>query len=233
MHKKHGFTVLELVIVIFIVALILGFSRNFLNTTKQEKTIFGENCLRYVYGEIQKFSSDIMYEKKWLYIMQDGSDPLRYAMGFYMSWSKAWSLDLYLLSGNDAAQVSNIYKTIALAPTTGVRTPTECSSTRFWVSMEGTGNTWQFIIGLPNTSYITSDARYLWYDTGLADTSVSSITGDVVFTVCDKKQDPYSLSNCLEIGKLSVDRRPKKIYYLNCQRIDVNSGNCLIRPVIN
>lgn len=215
-------------------ALILGFSRNFLNTTRQEKTIFGETCLHYIYGEVQKFSSDILYEKKWLYVMQDGTNPMRYGMAFYMSWStKTGSIDLYLTSGNNSDQVFDTYKKIALAPTSGSRIPPECVNNRFAVSVESTWDSWQFIIGMPNTAYTSSDDRYIGYDTGIADVATSTTTGEVVFTVCDKKQAPYTLSNCLEIGKLFIDRRPKKIYYLSCQRISTNSWDCIIRPAIN
>ena len=39
-------------------------SRNLFNSTKQEKITFGETCLNYLFGEIDKFETDYYYQKK-------------------------------------------------------------------------------------------------------------------------------------------------------------------------
>jgi predicted nucleotidyltransferase component of viral defense system len=37
--------------------------KNFLNTGRQEKLIFGETCVNYLFGEMQRFSDDLKFSK--------------------------------------------------------------------------------------------------------------------------------------------------------------------------
>lgn len=75
MIKKRGFTMIELIIVIFTLWIIIWFARNFLNTTRQERVIFWETCVNYIFWEIERIQSDIDYERNTKLLMNDWLPP--------------------------------------------------------------------------------------------------------------------------------------------------------------
>jgi prepilin-type N-terminal cleavage/methylation domain-containing protein len=59
--KHKAFTLFELVVVIAIIGIMIQMSRNLFSTTPQERKIYGETCINYVFGKLSNFTSDITY----------------------------------------------------------------------------------------------------------------------------------------------------------------------------
>lgn len=49
--------------------------KNFLNTTKQDRKLFGETCVNYVFGTLSTFQSDVVYGRSSGLILSGNLSP--------------------------------------------------------------------------------------------------------------------------------------------------------------
>lgn len=222
---------IELIIVIITLGIIIGFARNFLNTTRQERVIFGETCVNYVFWEIERVQSDIDYERNTKLLMDNWLSPdffaFRYngfkditngagqiwVMGISLSW---WAI--------------GTQKTYTDLQLTNNTIPQLCKNTRFAVVL----NTGLDII-IPTKDIDPDTNWYIWAAGNDYMTNTSTVwqaTGEVLFYTCDS-QTPWVIKNCIEIAKVYADKRSKKFYYWKCIRVNPQNWSCLSRPSTN
>ncbi len=234
MQKKRGFTMIELIIVIFTLGIIIWFARNFLNTTRQERVIFWETCVNYIFWEIEKIQSDIDYERNTKLLINNGSSLItpdffafRYN-GFKntTNWSGQIAIQGIIVSGG-AIQSQKTYTDLQL---TSNQIPQLCKNSRFAVVV----NTGLDII-IPTKEIDPDTNWYIWSqgnDYILNTNTVWQITGEALFYACDSST-LWTIKNCIEIAKMYADKRSKKFYYWKCIKVSSNDWSCQSRPTIN
>jgi hypothetical protein len=232
--RKKSFTIVEILTVVVIMWLILGMVKNFLNTGRQEKLIFGETCMNYVFGEIQRFQDDIKMNKtRWMDINGTPASLFRIWMNTIPKASlfttgivdvSPQSINFEALLVNSSNQIidDSVIKTINFHTN---NIPQVCNSPRFMmVSMAGTYETLNIFFRNGEVTF-SDDLNF---------NNIAQYKVDTYFEACEKVgQSNDKVKNCVDIGKLDIDRRSNLIFYLKCVKVDAVSWNCKQRPTIN
>ncbi len=243
--QKKAFTILELALIVAMLWLIFGMTRNFFNVWRQKKLVFWETCLNYVFGEIDKFQTDIKYGK--LPVTVSGLDGV-YSIRLYgtNSWSflhSSWfGWMTFEWIWNDFATIQT-YKHISLssnnfAPLNNVPIPESCYSTEFTIVWKPSIFARALQIAIPAVK--TTDSQ--WFIGDDWETNLNpQITWEVTYSVCGLQRGQinparWSLldtSECLEVGKVNVDRRSETINFLKCARTNEQTWICSLWPRLN
>ncbi len=234
--QKKSFTLVELLIVILILWLIFSMSTGFINLQRQQKFVFGEQCVNHIFAEVDKFQSDVKYGKKE--VSSFGGFPVHSTrMGINgSSWttSKVLSYIDYRLinsNSNDELDIKESQFSHTAFGSAGSR-PNLCMSEKYLVSFKSS----TFSDG--NIAFYTTPAGS-FINSWNYNTIPSIITGDLLLSVCDTIRlgtivDNFSdATNCVEIAKIYFDRRSSSTYFLKCSTIDTSNWTCKSRPRIN
>lgn len=243
--RKKAFTIIELTLIVAMLWLIFSMTRNFFNVSRQNKLVFGETCLNYVFGEIDKFQTDIKYGKlpvtlSWL----DGVYSLKlfgtYTWTFLNSSWMAWMTFEWI--GNDFVVVKT-YQNISLssnnyAPFNNVPIPEPCFDWWFTIVWRTSIPSWALQIAIPAVK--TNDSQWFIWDDWETNSN-PQITWEVVYSVCGLKRwhtNParwgvLDTSECVEVGKVNVDKRSETINFLKCARTNDQTWICSLRPRLN
>lgn len=259
MNKKRGFTLIEMMIVVFVIAMLVLAWKNYLNNEKQERLIFWETCINSIFWELQKFKADVDYGNTVNLALSGGGDASYYFLDMHQeitTWVQfpleGWEIYLWWGQVTDTWMPINVtrYKKLSTQVT-------QCINKQYAVTMT-TGSA-PFDVLMPTTSlspskaykitYTHSDGSLippartaynsLWWETLLSGSN--SITQpsyvEKTFKVCnhiypatwDLIRDPKI---CLEIARFAIDRRTGQFHYWKCQKTNT-TWTCSLRPTKN
>ena len=241
MQKRHAFTLIEVIVVVVLLWIIIWFTRNFLNTARQERILFGENCINYIFWQVEKVQSDINYERNNSLLMNGWQSP--WYFGFTYDWYltgnngrgevnvfgviRTWTLDINGLGVFDEKNYTHI-------PLTYGSIPTQCKSKRFTIVIDSPEESvWTHIV-IPTKE---SDPDTNWYigdewERGIDQNALWNSTWEAKFFSCDAN-GPWEVRNCVEVAKIYADKRSKQFYYWKCVSINPDTGRCQLRPSTN
>lgn len=228
--KKKSFTLVEVLLTISIISLLFVISRSFLNVNRQEKFLFGERCMKYMFTELDKFQTDFTYGKNSVNTIS-GVDMVQSSISFlWYTWTtnNAKAVMLLYLQDKDANDYE--YKKYQFSHTSTLWTsrPTQCMSPKYIMSYNTTTFSQYGNIVMFNSK------QNWWYFTDDGTAYPNQFTWDVIISVCDAiniSNGVYSQwSRCSELWKIIADKRSWKISYLVCNAFDSISWKCTARP---
>lgn len=245
MQKKRAFTLIEIIVVVSLLWLIIWFTKNFLNTTRQERILFGENCINYIFWQIEKVQSDINYERNNNLLMTGGKSP--WYFGFTYDWQLSgndienWEIRVFGIGRTWAVDNNGFgvfekkeYVHIPLTTNNSTNIPTQCQNKRFTVVIDSPDNSlWTHIV-IPTKESDPDTNWYIWddWERGIDQNYPGNSTGEAKFFACDKNT-PWYVRNCIEIAKTYADKRSKQFYYWKCINTNPDTGKCQLRPSTN
>lgn len=254
--KKKWFTVIELTFIVILLWLIFSMSRNLFNSRKQEKIIFGETCINYLFGEIDKFENDYYYQKQInnqqlsnIFMNFRGTN-LPLGTGFPPNLKGEYTVSdivlWYINTGNNQILLKHIqtYRGVWSILfwtwfTQQIPRPSNCSSPKYLVRI---GHQIQ-----PFWDWFSSPSAYIQYTnwkqyfTTWLNQSLNTVnTWSIMFEVCDTivlapnwAFGSSSARNCIEIGKIEIDRRIWRNQYMKCKQTNETTWVCGVWPRLN
>ena len=243
--QKKSFSIIELALIVSLLWIVFSMTRNFFNIWRQNKIVFWEICLNYIFAEVDKFQTDIKYGKlpvsiSWL----DGVYSIRLYWAntwSFLSSSWMWWMKFQWLS-NDYSTILT-YKNISLtsnsfAPFNNVLIPDPCFD--WWLTVVWTPsiNSWSLQITIPIVKS-NDTQRFVWEN--WATNLNPQITWEVIYSVCWLKRwltnptrwNLLDIGECLQIWKINIDKRSETINFIKCARTNDKTWICSLRPRLN
>ena len=235
--QKKSFTLLEMTIVVALLWLIFAISKSFFNISRQEKLVFWETCVNYIFGEFSKFESDIKYGKNiYAYVSWTALTPTSYIIWVYDSWlSLSWVAAItgwvWVAAYNTSSGLFAIYKTYNISTDSAIR-PVQCVNNKYLLTTNSTPYAkMNYIYTANGDSYISNTVSWA---------SIQPYTGESIFHVCDivvlwswATSTRSQVKSCIQVAKVYFDRRIGTMQFLKCMKINDQSGICGLWPVVN
>lgn len=218
-HKK-AFTLIEILLVVIVLGIIVSASRNFFNSSRQEKILFWENCSNYIHGVLSTLVSDIQYGKTTSWSLDDANHyEIRYSIGKIEVW--------YIQSGSDAFILK---ETIKLGKNIATGNWKWCTNNQFSLATTWTATMNAVAIPAKNGGLST-----LWDGNRFIGSDITSFTNtlntwSIDLYVCDKNIENINDTSCVNVSRVLIDRRSKQISLYKCLTRDSKTGKCTSRP---
>lgn len=243
--KKRGFTILEMILVVAILWLLFSMTRSFFNVWRQKKIVFWETCLNYIFGEVDKFQTDIKYGK--LPVTVSGLNGV-YSLRLFgnnggpFNNSSGFAGYLFEWLGDDYATIQT-YKTVSLSSNNystfnNTSIPAPCYSNEYVITART--SIWSRVLQVAIPTVKTNSSQRFIGEERETNTS-PQITWDVTYSVCwlpkwhtnPSRANMVETTECIEIGKVNVDKRSETINFLKCGITNQQSGICTTWPRLN
>lgn len=243
--QKKAFTIIELTLIVAMLWLIFWMTRNFFNVWRQQKLIFWETCLNYVFWEVDKFQDGIKYGKLPVTISwQDWVYSIRFyginTWTFYTSSWFAWISFEWIW--NDLSTVIP-YDHISLssnnfAPLQNTPIPQQCRNAWLTIVWKTSLSSWTLQVTIPAVK--TNDTKWFVWENWVTNTNPQT-TWEIIYSVCwlrNSQVNPVrwsllSTSECIQIGKVNIDKRSETINLLKCTRTNIQTWICSAWPRLN
>ncbi len=242
MSKKKSFTLVELLLVVIIIGTLFFATKNFFDTSRQEKVVFAETCINYLFGEVWRFNDTVRYKKNiwtgnivWytMTLIWNGVFPKNDLSKFAISttatkdtWGMIY-LDDYQFTHNST------YWWVISSP--WIIRPTECSSSKYFIRSDFnfTGMS-EDPLSAVVLDYDENGLNIWDWDPGVD----SALTGQIILEACDATQiaEGHLFSThsrwvkCMEVGKILVDKRIGILQTIKCGITDQENLICRSRP---
>lgn len=234
-----------MILVVVILWLLFAMTRSFFNVWRQKKVVFWETCLNYVFGEIDKFQTDIKYGKlpvtvSWMNgvyrIRLFGENQWWYANSSGFAWlifDGAWDDYSTVKNYNYISLSSKNYSTF-----NNESIPPQCYHNEYTLVAKPSIWSREMMIAIP-TVKTNSSKWYIWDDRET--NSSPQITWEVIYSVCwlpDWQTNPVwanlpKTTACIEIGKVHIDIRSETINFLKCAKTNDTTWICGLWPRLN
>ena len=243
--QKKAFTIIELTLIVAMLWLIFWMTRNFFNVSRQQKLIFWETCLNYVFWEIDKFQDWIKYGKlpvtisgqSWVYsIRLYGANTWTFLISTWFAWiSFEWiwndlstiiSYDYISLSSNNFAPLQN------------TPIPEPCFDGGLTLVWKTSISSWTLQVAIPAVK--TNDTKWFVWENWITNVNPQT-TWEIVYSVCSRRNSQInparggglSTSECIQVWKVNIDKRSETINLLKCTRTNTQTWICSAWPRLN
>lgn len=231
-NSKKGFTLFEILVVIVILSFLTVVARPFFNVKKQEEITYSENCLNYIFGEIDKFQTDITYGKTVL-SGYNGSPTIGsriYFWGTITTWGGIRSLMQFrILNSNNTWRDTNVYQFSHLDYGTFWSRVVPCRNPSYAIAFT------QSTLWNGNLA-VYKDNNSIFINSWNMIQSPSVLTGEIIVNTCwvialwNGSWTLTTVWRCIQAGKIYADKRFNKIQTYKCKRINTSNWTCQSRP---
>ncbi len=190
---KSWFTLIEMLIVLVLVGILMTAFKTIFQT-KDQTTLYAQNCINMVYGELNNFLNSAM-TSKWLYTGNQTIYPDFYQIAFKESNNR---IDL-IYQNKDFSGIQKTYMFSWWTPKNF-----NCYNNSYHVAMSGNSTR-----DITMTKGFSNQWEEIPFQ--IKHNNQNILTWDIIFYACS-----YDWSHCQEIGKLSLDTRSKQISKALC-----------------